>query len=393
MADLGGFKVQTPQELLAQMEQRRQAVRLEGTVAQNRQYNVSSALDTLFGNPQVNQAQALQKRIQAAEQSVPAIAGEDELTTEMRRLSAIRDAVGDLSPETASQITGQLLKLSQARLEQQKLKSDETRAAADDAREAALHPLQVQAAQQAIDLRANEGQNYWRSRGGKIERMNVAATDSLERRKLRMDGWVEGAGPSTEAEATDALGLNKPVVTDLQTAILDADAQLDGLAAIMQKYDPSFTQLATRVTRWGQGWAEKLGANLPADQAANLQKYNEWRRNSIDSFNRYIKFLTGAAMSVKEADRIQKAFPNAEGDSHTQYISKLREVARQTLSVRKRAQLALGNGLRANGDQWDNVQLPAVTDAEVDSFMGQMGFGPSAQVTPGPTNRPTVTNW
>lgn len=398
MADFGGFSVQTPQEILAALDQQRRAVRLQGTVGQNRQANMQTALDALFGNPQLNLAKRQQARIQQAEAGVTPVAGESDLSREIRRLAAIRDAIGSESPEVASQITTQLLKLEQARMEQQKLQSDEQRAAAAEQRAADMHPFNVARGEIEAMQGLNEGVNYWRrGQGGGIERVNVDAMDSLERRRLRTEGWVEGSGPTTEAEAGDALGLTKPTTNDLQTALLEADAQLDGLVNIMQKYDPKFTTIANQVKQWGTGWYERMTGDIPASEAAEFQQYSEWRRNSVDAFNRYIKFITGAAMSVKEAERIQKAFPDASTDSHTRYVGKLREVARQTMAVRKRAQQALVRGLEVSGDGWDKIQLPTVSDAEVDAFMAQMGLGPQVeqprQNPPAAPQGVGVTNW
>lgn len=383
MADFGGFNIPTPQEVLAGLHNRRQQVMSSGNVQAQRSQNMETALDTIFGNPQLNLAKRMTNAVKQAEQRLTPIEGESDLDRELRRLQAVRDAVADLSPETAGEITGQMLKLGQTRLEQQKLRAEESRAASKEARESQAAPLDIALKQAQIMEKANEGQNYWKAVNGKIERINVSTMDSLERRRLRNEGWTEGSGPNTEAEATDALGLTKPVTTDLQKSLLDADQQLEGLFAISQKYDPTFLQLPTQAMNFGRDLFERAGGTLSAEQAGKLQDYSEFKRNSVDAFNRYIKFITGAAMSNKEADRIQKGFPDPDKDGGTKFMSKLRETVRQTIAVRKRAADALKTGLRVNGDQWDQIALPQVTDSEVDDLMTRMMGVPSGKAPAG----------
>jgi hypothetical protein len=262
VADFGGFKVQTPQDIQNALLAQRQAVRLEGSPQQNRQANITTALDTLFGNPQMNLAKRMQGRIQTAEASLQPVEGESDLTREIRRLKAIRDSVADLSPETAAQVNTQLLELGQAQLEQDKLLGDQRRAEADDARERALHPYAVAEAQDKQLERENAGVNYWRKGPKGIERQNVAELDSLERRALRMRGWVEGTGPTTEAEAGDALGLTKPTTGDLQGTLIGAQNLLDSLLATGEKYDPSFTSLPKQLLEAGAAASERAGGKL-----------------------------------------------------------------------------------------------------------------------------------
>lgn len=368
MADFGGFNITTPQEVEAQLAQQRRAVMVGGNVQQQRSQNIETALDTLFGNPQLNLAKKLNSRVQSATANLQPMEGESDLDSELRRLKAIRDSVKDLSPETASQVNTQILKLGQMRLEQNKLVAEERRADSKDQREAGAFPLEQVSKAQGIQKAQSEGQNYLDPKTGKVQ--NVAELDSLERARLRKEGWVE-VNLSVQGQKPDDLGLTKPVTTDLQKTLIDSQQQLDGLFSIAQKYDPSFTQLPTQAMNAGRDFYERLGGTLSPDQAGKLQAYSEFKRNSVDSFNRYIKFITGAAMSNKEADRIQKGFPDPDGDGSTKFMAKLRETVKQTLGVQKRAQDALKSGLRISGDQWDKIEMPPVSDTEVDQFLNQ----------------------
>ena len=229
-----------------------------------------------------------------------------------------------------------------------------------------------------IGKKSGETVNYWRYRvpndpTSGIIRKNIDVQDSLDRRGLQQAGWIEGNGPMTEAEA--GAGLTKPTETNLQQAITDSDNQLDGMLRVGEKYDPKFSELPTQLLQKGAGAAEWLGIPLPESTKATLQQYTDWRQNSSDMFNRYIKYITGAQMSIKEADRIQQGFPNAASDSPSMFQTKFRQTVRQMLGVRKRAEEALAKGQQPFGNDWEEIPLPTVTDQETDQFLStRMGW-------------------
>lgn len=129
MADFGGFQMQTPQEVLAQLAANRSRVMVGGDINQQRSQNIESALDGLFGNPQVRAAQRNQDALRRATANLPSKQeGEDDLDFEMRRLKAMRDAVADVSPETASQLNMQLLKIGEEKFQRARLTASDKRA-------------------------------------------------------------------------------------------------------------------------------------------------------------------------------------------------------------------------------------------------------------------------
>jgi hypothetical protein len=382
------FPIESPQAVLARIQaQRTQEIASNNPILMTRAI-VGQGLDQAFGNPEARRAEQIQKRVAYHLTRQPAgPGGEDD---GLARLAAVRDALDEAGEtEKADMIRAQMVEMAQQQLERRKLLGDIARTEGEEAREQQLHPAAIAAAQAKAVQALNEGQNYWRARGGKIERINVSAMDSLERKRLRMDGWVEGTGPTTEAEATDALGLTKPTVNNLQDSILQADQQLDMLASIAEKFDPSFFQWDTQVINWAADKLEQLGVSMSPGQAASFQKYTEFRRNSVDAFNRYIKFITGAQMSVAEAERIQEGFPDAKDGGPTKFMSRLRPVVKQLLQVKRRAEDALKSGFSLSPEQikscstkggvcvWDSMILPRVTDAEADEFLQRaMGVPP-----------------
>jgi hypothetical protein len=127
MANFGGFEMETPQDVLARLAAQRSKVMVQGDATQQRSQNIESALDGLFGNPQVRQAQRAKDALTRAQSSVSKADGEDELDYQMRSMAAKRDAIADISPDVASQINMQLLKLGEEKMQRSRLKAQDAR--------------------------------------------------------------------------------------------------------------------------------------------------------------------------------------------------------------------------------------------------------------------------
>lgn len=394
MADFGGFNVQTPQEVLARLQAQRDQFRQSPDPAVRRQATMDQALDVLFGNPQVRTAEKITKALERAGKTVSPQQGEDQLDGELRRLQTMRDAVADLDPSTAAQINQRMLVLGAEKLERQKLLADmklaqtrETREARDAEREEELHPFQIASKAAELEEKASQTENWINPKTG--EMVNANALDSIEKKTLQDRGFVR-FGVNVQVDDPEKLGgLTKAATTDLQKALMDGRQSLDGLSRVMQTYDPSFLTLPTQIINGGKAMLERLG--LPVEQSAKAHQYYEFRANAVDALNLYINKITGAAMGVQEEVRIRRAFPDAEKDSHTQFVNKLRATVKQTMQFERRAQQALATGLTiTNRNQWETVALPDVSDEEVNAFMAQQFGIPTEQPksAPPPASQP-----
>ena len=78
-------------------------------------------------------------------------------------------------------------------------------------------------------------------------------------------------------------------------------------------------------------WADYLGMadRLSPEELARVDNATEFRADVADQFNRYVKSITGAAMTIQEAERIQQAFPTTK-DGPQRFMSKLRGVVKRT---------------------------------------------------------------
>lgn len=159
MADFGGFDIPTVQEALSNSQAFQQKAALSGNAQVMRAANIQSTLDTLFGNPQLNVARKIQSRLQSLQQAggTEQNPGESDLDYQLRRLAATRDAVADVSPQTAAQINGQILKLGEMKFQRELLTAQNTRAEAANTREQTQFDIQKPALEAEAKQKALTG--------------------------------------------------------------------------------------------------------------------------------------------------------------------------------------------------------------------------------------------
>jgi len=368
-----GLEIDTPQDVLERLRDKRTQMLATNNPLLMQRATIDEGLSAAFGNPQERQAIRVQKVLGQA-RKVPPVEGEDDVTTSMRQLVAMRDAVQDIDPAVADKITTELLKLGTIRQERMKLQGDIARTAGQEQRDKDLHPGAV--AEQGITIaeKAATMEPWFNPETGKYTA--VASTDFERKQELTAQNYVPAQKPGLvggkrEVMGTDGVSdLTKPSMNAAQEAYMGAGASLDMLAQTMQKYDPSFSTLPKQLLSKGQGVYEKLGGTLTPAQKEQHGRYTAWQRNTVDGLNRYIKAITGAQMAVAEADRIMKAYPKP-ADGPTEYINNVREVTKQLLQVQKRNISLLSQGIKLEGDQFLNVPLPDVTEAEVDAYMAK----------------------
>jgi len=172
--------------------------------------------------------------------------------------------------------------------------------------------------------------------------------------------------------------LEKPNKAKVQEQQLNTGDQIARLNNIQFSYRPEFLNIKFRA---GQAWntlKDKVG-NLPAEEKATLANYSTYKQNSIQNLNLTIKDLTGAAMGVQEADRIITSLPNPgtgvfDGDSPTEFESKLNNGIQQAKYALARKQYALKNGLNWQDTPLD--QMPSIINKRGEDIAKQYKLNP-----------------
>lgn len=130
MADFGGVQIKTPQEVLAELAQKRQSIAAMPNQQARNEANIVFQLSNMFGNPELKKAQNIEKSITAAQGAVDntTVHKKGSLDYESERLSAMFEAVKHQDPVAASQIASQLTQIDEARFERKRLTNIDRRA-------------------------------------------------------------------------------------------------------------------------------------------------------------------------------------------------------------------------------------------------------------------------
>lgn len=157
MADFGGFEVPTPQEVLARLNERRNAVNQIQDPQTRRVASAGMVIQNLFdGGRELSEAREIEKSMIEAQKKVdamPPVEGDDvELRKERRRLNAMFDAVKEHNPQAAAQISEQLTMIEEEMFNRKRLRAQDTRAEETHGRNMTQKDIQIAASQRDEDL-------------------------------------------------------------------------------------------------------------------------------------------------------------------------------------------------------------------------------------------------
>lgn len=165
--------------------------------------------------------------------------------------------------------------------------------------------------------------------------------------------------------------LRPNVVGQFQKDLAATQANFERTLSIQDLWNPKFQEIGPRLGFASLNFLDKLPGDLPEWAEQELAAYDRFRRRAFEQINLYIKQITGAQMSVKEFQRLQRAMPDpgtgvTDGDGPTRFKAKLDDVTRMMALQQARAHWALQNNLGPvvfGGTQ--EVEMPDGTVKEV----------------------------
>ena len=173
--------------------------------------------------------------------------------------------------------------------------------------------------------------------------------DSEEYKDFIRSSFVKGdktdISVTIDPDGDGRVPLDKVIARKKQEEVLKNTATYDRLSRIEADFEPEFLQYFPKIGFGIDAFVEKLGSELSPDQAQQLTKFTNFQRNSIAVVNQYIKDITGAQMSIQEAERIMRGMPNPDQDSPTQFKAKLESVMEELDFMRKRSKYFIANGI------------------------------------------------
>lgn len=244
--------------------------------------NTARAFSNMFPSAQVQKSQQLQKAAQGAMAGFQPAEGDDELTTQIKRLKGVYSAVAPIDTNTAMKVAGQLVKLQEAQNQQNLLKAQTSEATTN----------QAEVVQKSTIERATQGTFVVGSSDGQKEYGSVSMFD--DKGQVRPD-WqkdlakLQAANPDATVMTQQQWGTNKANVASisanakLQIAMLRAQTQADsgltdgGLTQLVGESVLDSTALSRQPANVRAAVANmkyKMGIS-PTDEAiARVQKKN-----------------------------------------------------------------------------------------------------------------------
>lgn len=189
---------------------------------------------------------------------------------------------------------------------------------------------------------------------------------------IQFESTPEGGVSFTTTALPGQKGTLTPSIkTKAQQGILDTSAGIQRLDEIAGSLKPEFLELGTKWDNFKTRWKEKLSIPTSGAEREQLEDFASFRRDAIDNINRYIKEITGAQMSEREADRLRKATPDPgegllDGDSPTEFISKWKSAMKSLKLSQARYTYLLKNGMSDSAIKGmaKNDTLPGINKIE-----------------------------
>lgn len=153
-------------------------------------------------------------------------------------------------------------------------------------------------------------------------------------------------------------GFTKPTNNALQERQFNTTEQLARLRGIEQSWKPEYQEVETRLGFKWNSLLDKFSAtrkSLTPQQRQQLASYTASRAEALGNLNLYIKEITGAAMTIPEAERIKKAQPNPgegifDGDSPIEFDAKMKANIRMSKMALARYNYLTKNGFKGDVD-------------------------------------------
>jgi hypothetical protein len=179
--------------------------------------------------------------------------------------------------------------------------------------------------------------------------------DVAKRRALGLSLAGKGDAGKMLLDEANADKLGKTAQGEVEKELVGLTGTIGRLESLGKRFDPEFLKIPERAGFAWSGLKEKFGS-LPPDQKKSLAAYTRFRQTSINNAALYVKYLSGVAVSEQEFQRIMKTLPNAgsgifDGDSPTEYVSKMQEAIVQSKMAVARAMHLKRNGFK--GKPWE----------------------------------------
>lgn len=142
---------------------------------------------------------------------------------------------------------------------------------------------------------------------------------------------------------------------EIQEKLMALADQRGRLSQMAQSFRPEWLTVDEQLKQRGLNMLDSFGPTRGAvspQQRERMGEYAKFQTEAIQGLNQYIKDMTGAAMTIQEAERLSKGVPNPEKDSPTQFKSKLLASTEALDLAWARRTYMLKNGFKGGPEQF-----------------------------------------
>lgn len=179
--------------------------------------------------------------------------------------------------------------------------------------------------------------------------------EQAERAAMAMALAGKGDAGKMLSEAAQRGMPEKKTRGDIEEKMVALADQRGRLTQMARSFRPEWLTIDERLKQQGLGMLDSFGPTrglVSPEQRQRIGEYTRFQSESIQGLNQYIKDMTGAAMTIQEAERLRKGVPDPEKDSPTQFQSKLLSSTEAIDLAWARRNFILKQGLRVSPDNF-----------------------------------------
>jgi len=176
---------------------------------------------------------------------------------------------------------------------------------------------------------------------------------ALYAQKLKGKGIKAQLPDGTVIEIGGGSDISPKTKSDIEGKLMNGLEQYNRMKSISASFKPEYQEIGSRLDAAWTGLRAKLGKGVSKEDSDFLTDFKKYQRKSIENINLYIKEMTGAQMSEKEANRLRLAQPDPgekwwKGDDPITFKAKMDDVLKMTRAAVARYDFYKNNGFSHN---------------------------------------------
>lgn len=155
------------------------------------------------------------------------------------------------------------------------------------------------------------------------------------------DGSVE----IVQGRNAGSTGFGQKATNDIESNIVNTSMRIARVGDILSSFNPNFLTYEAQIKNWGRGILEKAGADLGPEGQKELSDFATFRARAYNDLNQTLKEISGGAVTPQEAERNLKVLGDAQNDSPTVFMAKVKDIYRTLRLAQARLSYMRSNGI------------------------------------------------